>query len=505
MQTGGITIGKNIQITNIQKMTRRHTMQTHLMNYINGDFIKNCDSETMENINPATGELISKIPLSKKEDVQLAVDSATNAQKEWSQLSIEVRANYLDKIADELESNMDTIAKLESRDTGKPITLARNVDATRSVSNFRFFAEMVRTQPAESYEMSDAMNYTLRKPIGTVGLITPWNLPLYLLSWKVAPALAMGNTVIAKPSELTPMTADYLAKVMDKVGLPDGVFNLIHGIGKDAGQAVVEHPSIGAISFTGGTETGKQVAKIAAPLFKKISLELGGKNSSIVFADCEIKKTVSGVSRAAFLNNGQVCLAGSRILVEKSIFDLFVQKLCEKVSDMKIGNPSDTGTELGSLVSQQHLKKIQTYIKLGIDEGGTIIQGGKIPSNPPELEKGAFIEPTIISNIDVNSRISTEEIFGPVVTIHPFDNELDAISIANNVDYGLAASVWSQDIEKAERVSAALETGMVWINTWLHRDLRVPFGGVKSSGVGREGGRYSLEFFSETQNICIKY
>ena len=480
-------------------------MQTNLKNYVNGKFIESADSERMENINPATGELISTIPLSKKEDVDLAVAAATSAQKGWAELPIEERANYLEKIANELEANMDLIAELESNDTGKPITLARNVDATRSVANFRFFAEAIKTLPAESHEMPDAINYTLRKAIGTVGLITPWNLPLYLLSWKVAPALIMGNTVIAKPSELTPMTADYLAKTIHKIGLPAGVFNLIHGVGKDAGQAIVENPSIGAISFTGGTETGKQVARVSAPLFKKISLELGGKNSSIIFSDCDLDKTIEGVARAAFLNNGQVCLAGSRILIEDSIFERFVELFTKKVSEMNIGDPMQACTELGSLVSKQHLDKVRQYIKLGLEEGGVILYGGKVPKMPDALKNGAFIEPTIISNVETNSRISTEEIFGPIVTLHSFNDEQNAISIANNVDYGLAASVWTQDIEKAERISSKLETGMVWINTWLHRDLRVPFGGVKSSGVGREGGRYSLEFFSETQNICIKY
>ena len=480
-------------------------MQINLKNYIGGKFIESIDSEKMENLNPATGEIISTIPLSKKDDVELAVTAAINAQKKWSNLSIEERASYLEKIADELEANVAQIAELESKDTGKPVTLARNVDATRSVANFRFFAQAIKTLPAESHEMPDAINYTLRKPIGTVGLITPWNLPLYLLSWKVAPALIMGNTIVAKPSELTPMTADYLAKTIDKIGLPDGVFNLVHGVGKDAGQAIVENPSIGAISFTGGTETGKQVAKIAAPLFKKISLELGGKNSSIIFSDCDFEKTIKGVVKAAFLNNGQVCLAGSRILVEESIFGKFVELFIHTVSKMKIGDPLHPDTELGSLVSLQHLNKIQNYIKLGIEEGGIILHGGKIPKMSDKLKHGAFIEPTVIDKTDINSRVSTEEIFGPIVTLHSFKDEEDAISIANNVNYGLAASVWSQDIEKAERISSKLDTGMVWINTWLHRDLRVPFGGVKSSGVGREGGRYSLEFFSEAQNICIKY
>ncbi len=480
-------------------------MSIDLQNYIGGSFTGTKDSKAMQNINPATGEIISTIPLSSKEDVDSAIIAAKNAQSSWAKLSVKERAQYLDKIADELEENIETIAKLESMDTGKPIKLARNVDATRSVANFRFFAEAVRAQPSESHEMADAMNYTLRKPIGTVGLITPWNLPLYLLSWKVAPALAMGNTIVAKPSELTPLTADYLAKVIDKVGLPKGVFNLVHGSGIDAGQALVEHPSVGAISFTGGTATGKEVAKIAAPLFKKLSLELGGKNSSIIFSDCDLESTVTGVARAAFLNNGQVCLAGSRILVENSIMESFVPKFCSEVSKMTIGDPLDEETDLGSLVSKQHLEKVQKYIELGVTEGGTILHGGEIPETNQKLKNGAYIEPTIISDVGINSRISTEEIFGPVVTIHPFEREDEVIKIANGVSYGLAASVWTQDIEKAERVSAALDTGMVWINTWLHRDLRVPFGGVKASGVGREGGRYSLEFFSETQNICIKY
>jgi aminomuconate-semialdehyde/2-hydroxymuconate-6-semialdehyde dehydrogenase len=477
---------------------------TILSNYIRGRFVEHAGSEWMDVVEPATGVVFAKLPLSDSQDVDAAVEAAREAQPGWASLEIKERADWLDVIADSLEASFEEIAELESRDTGKPISLARNVDANRSVANFRFFAGLIREQESETFEMDDATNYVVNKSVGVGALITPWNLPLYLLSWKVAPAIGMGNTVICKPSELTPMTADLLMRVIDGVGLPAGVVNLVHGDGAGAGSPLVAHPEVDLISFTGGTSTGEKVAASAAPMFKKISLELGGKNSSIVFADCDMEKTVAGVVRSGFLNQGQVCLCGSRILVESSVYDEFEAKFVESVEQMRIGDPSDDSTDLGALISRDHLQKVQGYVNLAIEEGGRVLTGGA-PCLPSEFEGGNWMAPTVIADLSPESRCSTEEIFGPVVTLHRFESEEAAVKIANGTRYGLAGSVWTSDIERGKRVSEAMETGMVWVNTWLHRDLRVPFGGVKDSGVGREGGKWSLRFFSEAMNICVKH
>ena len=473
-----------------------------IQNFINGIFIDTSNNEIINNINPATGEQIATIPRSTSKDIELAVKASENASSSWSNLSVIDRAEWLEKIADELEKRFEDIAILESKDTGKPISLARNVDATRSVTNFRFFADLAKNTEKTQFQMNDAINNVINKPVGIAGLITPWNLPLYLLSWKVAPALVMGNCVIAKPSELTPLTANLLAEVISKIGLPNGVFNLIHGFGNECGQALVEHPQIGLISFTGGTDTGKIVAKTAAPMFKKLSLELGGKNATIILDDADIKTNMPQIVRTAFLNQGQVCLCGSRILVHESIYSDFLERFVDTVSSMKIGNPQDEDTELGALISIEHRKKVESYIKLASEEGGKIIFGGNRPDLGEKFAKGAFLEPTVIIDLNHNSKTATEEVFGPLVTIHSFKETDDAVKIANCTQYGLAASIWTNDITKGELLATKLDTGMVWINCWLHRDLRVPFGGVKNSGVGREGGLYSLEFFSELQNIC---
>ena len=352
--------------------------------------------------------------------------------------------------------------------------------------------------------MASATNYVVNKPVGVGALITPWNLPLYLLSWKVAPAIGMGNTVVCKPSELTPMTADLMMQVIDKVGLPAGVVNLIHGDGTGAGAPLIAHSDVDLVSFTGGTSTGEKVAASAAPAFKKLSLELGGKNASIVFADCDMDSTVAGVVRAGFLNQGQVCLCGSRVLVEDSVYAEFRDRFVDAVEAMRIGDPSDESTDLGALISEDHLAKVQSYVELAKQEGGTLLTGGT-PCLPSGFEGGNWMAPTVIEGLSPDSRCSTEEIFGPVVTLHPFGSEDEAVAIANNTRYGLAGSVWTSDLDKGRRVSEAIDTGMVWVNTWLHRDLRVPFGGVKDSGVGREGGKWSLGFFSEAMNVCVKH
>jgi len=457
-------------------------------NYIGGAFMPALEGTTLDVMDPARNVVLATVPRSGEADVEAATDAALAAYPSWAATPVAERANWLDRIADELEARHEALAQLESRNTGKPISLTRNIDIPRAVANFRFFAGAVRHQELGCHPMDDqAINYTVRRPVGVFGLITPWNLPLYLLSWKVAPALAMGNTVVAKPSEITPLTAAALAEVCHAVGLPAGVFNVVHGYGHEAGQAIVAHPQIKGISFTGGTETGKRVAATAAPMFKKLSLELGGKNPSIVFADCDLDATVKGVARAAFTNQGQVCLCGSRILVERSLYATFLDKLAEELEGWAPGNPQDPNTKLGSLSSLAHREKVASYVKLAQEEGGRIVTGGKAPVLDGELAEGAFFEPTVVADLAPTCRTSTEEIFGPVVTVHPFDTEEEALQIANGVRYGLAGSVWTQNLTRGHRVAAKLESGMVWVNTWLLRDLRVPFGGMKDSGVGREG------------------
>ena len=481
-------------------------MMNDILNFIDGEFIIPHSGKYIDNINPATGELIGRIASSESQDVQTAVDAASDSLKSWSSLSMENRINWLNKIADALESNKELIAKTESRDTGKPISLARRVDANRSVSNFRFFAQFASEQTPMEFKMDDAMNFVHRKPVGIVGLITPWNLPLYLLTWKIAPALVMGNTIVAKPSELTPLTANLFASILQDIDFPKGVFNIVHGLGPSAGQAILEHPEIKAISFTGGTQTGRIVARTAAPLFKKLSLELGGKNATIILDDADLEVAAKGAARAGFTNSGQVCLCGSRILVDASVATKFTKLLLDEVRSMRQGDPSDEDTDIGSVISIQHLEKVESYIELAKQEGGNILTGGKRPSfSNSEITHGAFLEPTVIGGLSIDSRTATEEIFGPVVTIHTFENQEHAIEMANSTEYGLAGSVWTTDLERGKQFSKQIETGIMWVNTWLHRDLRTPFGGVKNSGVGREGGRWSLSFFSEMTNICVKY
>ena len=471
-------------------------------NYINGIFVDS--KETIEDINPATSEVIATIPRSNSNDVNEAVLAADKARDNWSSLSLDERRKWLEKIANALEARSDEIAKLESLDTGKPIKIARAVDASRSVANFRFFAEFSKDFHEQKFLMEDATNHVIFKPVGIAGLITPWNLPLYLLSWKIAPAIVMGNTVVAKPSELTPLTANLLAEVFDEVGLPAGVVNIVHGFGHETGQAIVSHPHVNLISFTGGTITGKKVAETAAPMFKKLSLELGGKNATIVLDDVNLDSAIPEIARSGFLNQGQVCLCGSRILVSDKIWDDFLEKFIDHVSNMKVGNPSSDDSDLGALVSLSHRDKVESYIHLAEREGGEILYGGKRPSLESPFDEGSFLEPTIVSNLDYQSRTATEEIFGPVVTLHKFEKDEDAVEMANCTEYGLAGSVWTSDSARGKSLAEKIETGMVWINTWLHRDLRVPFGGVKNSGVGTEGGRWSLSFFSQPVNICVK-
>ena len=475
-----------------------------LYNVIAGERLPPVGGTYIDNINPANNEVISKIPRSDRVDVEHAVQAASQAfNGEWSQFTPTARAALLDAVADRIEERLEEFALAESKDNGKPFRLAKIVDIPRAIANFRFFAGAIRHDKTGCHMMADALNYTVRKPLGVVSLITPWNLPLYLLTWKTAPALAMGNTIVAKPSEMTPTTATLLADVFNEVGAPKGIFNVVHGLGTEAGAPMCSHEKVKAVSFTGGTVTGRIVAASAAPQFKKLSLELGGKNASIVFADCDFERTVAGVTRAAFLNQGQICLCGSRILVERSIYTKFVNTLVDRVKAMKIGDPLAADTDLGALISLEHRQKVEGYIQSAVEDGGAILTGGERPVLPAPYTDGAWLEPTVIADLNPNCRASMEEIFGPVAVVHPFDTEEEALAIANSVEYGLAGSVWTSDIKRGHRVAVGMETGMVWVNTWLHRDLRVPFGGVKNSGMGREGGTNSLAFFSDSQNICI--
>ena len=476
-----------------------------LLHFIGGEPAPSADGRTFDNVAPATGEVVSAVARGGPADIERAAAAARAAMDgPFGRTTAVERAALLDKAANLLSHRREELARVESRDTGKTFTMASTVDIPRAVANLRFFAGAIRHDETGFHHMGSALNYTLQKPIGVVGLISPWNLPLYLLSWKTGPALAMGNAVVAKPSELTPGTATIFAEIIHEAGFPAGAFNLVHGYGPEAGQALVEHPEVKAVSFTGGTETGRRVAATAAPLFKKLSLELGGKNPTIVFADADFEAAVSGALRASFLNQGQICLCGSRLLVQRPIYERFVEELVARTKELVIGDPAAPDTFLGSLVSFDHRDKVESYLALARVEGGEIRCGGTRPDLPAPFDRGAFLTPAVITGLPATCRTATEEIFGPVVTVHPFDDEAEALAMANGVEYGLSASLWTRDLDRAHRVSAALQSGLVWVNTWLQRDLRTPFGGVKASGVGREGGRWSLDFFSETQNICIQ-
>lgn len=475
-----------------------------LLNYINGELISSHSQQFMDNYNPATGKVYSLIPDSDEKDVEDAYQAAKSAFLAWKNTSNEDRFKILNRIAELIDLNNDELAQAESIDQGKPHWLAKN-EMIRSAQNFRFFATAAMQFSSESHHMEGhAVNYTLRQPIGVVACISPWNLPLYLFSWKIAPALAAGNCVVAKPSEITPMTAFLLSKICQEAGLPKGVLNIIHGIGPKVGSALVSHPHIKAVSFTGGTSTGKHIASIAAPMFKKLSLELGGKNPSIVFADCDFEKAVKTTVQSSFLNQGEICLCGSRILIERSIYDKFKEALIQEVKQLKVGNPLDKDTKVGAIVSQLHYDKVLSYLQLAKEEGGNILTGGEAIHLEGDLANGWYIAPTIIENLAYDCRTNTEEIFGPVVTITPFDSEEEALQMANCTEYGLASIIWTQDITRAHNLAAQIQSGIVWINCWLLRDLRTPFGGVKNSGVGREGGWEAMKFFTEPKNVCIK-
>ncbi len=480
-------------------------MFAKLQNYINGSYQSPLKENYMDNSNPATGEIISLIPISDALDVDMAVRSARQAAPSWKSSSGELRFRILSRIADLIDRDIEALALAETNDTGKPLHVSRSVDIPRASSNFRFFATASMQFSSESHWMpGKAINYTLRQPIGIVACISPWNLPLYLFSWKIAPALAAGNCVISKPSELSPTTAMMLGKICTEAGLPSGVLNIILGDGPTTGQAIIDHEDISAISFTGGTKTGAHIATQAAPKFKKLSLELGGKNPCIIFEDCDYELTLREVQRLSFSNQGQICLCGSRILIQESIYNKFRDDLVSRIQALRIGDPLIAETQIGSVISSAHAEKVMSYISLAQQEGGKILCGGSRYQVEGRCSNGNFIRPTILENLGPNCRTNMEEIFGPVISLQVFKDEEEALQLANASRYGLASTVWTSDLQKAHRMAEKLNTGIVWINCWLLRDLRTPFGGMNDSGVGREGGWEAMKFFTEAKNVCIK-
>lgn len=477
----------------------------YIKNYIGGQLVNPQSGNYIDNYDPSRGRVYAQIPDSEKSDIDLAVAAAEAAFPAWSGMSKSERSDIMIKVADLIEARMDEFAAAESLDNGKPVSLATHVDIPRAVSNFKFFATAILHFAAESHHMENlGINYTLRKPIGVVGCISPWNLPLYLFTWKIAPALAAGNCVVAKPSEITPMTAFMLSEICIEAGMPAGVLNIVHGLGHKVGDAMTRDPKIKAISFTGGTKTGETIAKIAAPMFKKLSLELGGKNPNIIFADCDFKQALSTTLRSSFANQGQICLCGSRIFIERPIYEKFRDAFVEKVSKTKVSYPTDPEAKLGALVSKPHLEKVMSYIDLAKEEGGSVLTGGTQVHLEGEYKDGYYLRPTVIQGLAFDCRTNQEEIFGPVVTITPFDTEEEVLAMANSTEYGLSATVWTEHLTRAHRVADQLHSGIVWVNSWLVRDLRTPFGGVKNSGVGREGGFEALRFFTEPKNVFIK-
>lgn len=477
----------------------------HIKNYINGELVEPVSKKYIDNVDPSRGKVYSYIPDSDEQDVELAIAAANAAFPAWSITPKDVRSKYLLKIAALIEKNLDKLALAESIDNGKPLKLAKTVDIPRAAANFHFYGTGILHYAAHTHSMEDtAINYTLRQPVGVAGCISPWNLPLYLFTWKIAPAIAAGCTVVAKPSEVTPMTAYLLSELCVEAGLPKGVLNIVHGLGGKVGNAIVSSKNVPLISFTGGTKTGAHIASIAAPMFKKLSLELGGKNPNIIFADCDYDKMMATTLHSSFSNQGQICLCGSRIFVERSIYEKFKKDFVEQTKKLTVGAPLEEKTRIGAVVSQPHMEKVLSYVELAKQEGGTVLCGGKRANVGGEFSEGYYIEPTIIEGLSYNCRTNQEEIFGPVVTIMPFDKEEEVLMWANSTIYGLASTVWTQDLTKAHRVAQNIHAGIVWINCWLLRDLRTPFGGVKSSGVGREGGFEAFDFFTEPKNVCIK-
>jgi aminomuconate-semialdehyde/2-hydroxymuconate-6-semialdehyde dehydrogenase len=475
-----------------------------IANYIDGELIPPRSSHYLENLEPATGLGYSQVPDSDASDIDRAVDAAEKAFPAWAEAPLDERARLLHRIAELIKDWAELLAHAESVDSGKPVSAARQVDIPRAAANFEFFSSAIQHFFSESHATgTQALNYTLRAPLGVVGCISPWNLPLYLFTWKVAPALAAGNTVVAKPSELTPMTAYHLSEICRESKLPPGVLNIVHGTGAKAGQSLIEHPKVQAISFTGGTQTGARIAATAAPRFKKLSLELGGKNPNIVFADCDFERAVAASVRSSFFNQGEICLSGSRIFIERSIFDKFRHEFVRRTEALRVADPLVEGCDVGALISENHLHKVLSYIGLAQEEGGRILTGGRQVHLEGRCEGGYFVEPTILGGLSPYCRVNQEEIFGPVVTLMPFDREDEAVEYANGTPYGLSATIWSENIKRCHRLASRVQSGVIWINCWLLRDLRTPFGGMKQSGVGREGGFEALKFFTEPKNVCV--
>ncbi|MEO0777694.1 MAG: aldehyde dehydrogenase [Bacteroidota bacterium] len=477
-----------------------------ITNYINGQLVAPRAGRYLDVYDPSRGRVYARAPDSDAEDLERAIRAAQDAFPDWSNRSVQERHRVLVRVADLLEARREELALAESLDSGKPLALARRVDIPRASQNFRFFATSILHFHTEAHEMDHrAINYTLRHPLGVVACISPWNLPLYLLTWKIAPALAAGNTVVAKPSEITPMTASLLAGICREAGLPPGVLNILHGHGHRIGAALVAHPRIKAISFTGSTRTGAEIARVAAPHFKKLSLELGGKNPNIIFADCQYERTLDTTLRSSFTNQGQICLCGSRIFVERPLYERFRDDLVARARKLAIGDPRAAQNQLGAVVSRAHLEKILSHFELAQEEGGRVLCGGKRVRVGGEFAEGYFLPPTVIEGLSPQCRTNQEEIFGPVVSIIPFDTEAEVLHYANDISYGLSATLWTENLSRAHRMARVLEAGIVWINTWLLRDLRTPFGGMKNSGLGREGGLEALRFFTEAKNVCIQY
>lgn len=476
-----------------------------VLNYIDGTLRPATGGTWLDDHEPATGKVFARIADSDERDVDAAAASASTALAGWIALGREGRSTVLLRVADLIERDLELFARAESQDNGKPVALAREVDIPRAVANFRFFATAILHWSSEAH-LTDglAINYTERSPGGVAGCISPWNLPLYLFTWKIAPALAAGCTVVAKPSEITPLTAFMLAERCIEAGVPPGVLNIVHGLGAKVGAAITAHPRIPLISFTGGTRTGAEIARVAAPMFKKLSLELGGKNPVVIFNDCDFHEMLATTVRSSFRNQGQICLCGSRILIERSLYDRFRDAFVQRARTLRIGDPNDDHTEMGAVVSEAHMEKVLSYIELAKAEGGRVLCGGKRVQLPGRTSGGWFLQPTVIEGLGPDCRTNQEEIFGPVVTLQPFDTEEEALALANDTNYGLASVLWTGDLKRTHRMAHRLNTGIVWVNCWMIRDLRTPFGGMKQSGVGREGGVEALRFFTEAKNICIK-
>lgn len=485
--------------------------EKEFLNFINGEFRKGSDGKTFPGFAPANGQQYATVHEASKSDVADAVAAAKAALKgPWGKMTVAERTEMLNEVADEINRRFDEFLEAEIVDTGKPKSLASHIDIPRGAANFKMFADVIKTEAGELFEMptpdgTGALNYSVRKPRGVIAVICPWNLPLLLMTWKVGPALACGNTVVVKPSEETPATATLLCEVMNKVGVPKGVYNVIHGFGVDsAGEFLTQNPDVDGITFTGETRTGEAIMRSGANGVRPVSLELGGKNPGIVFADCDMDKAIEGTMRSAFANCGQVCLGTERVYVERPVFDEFVARLKEGAEALKVGAPLEDGVNLGPLISAEHREKVLSYYKLAVEEGATVVTGGGVPEFSDEKADGFYVQPTIWTGLTDDSRVVKEEIFGPCCAVMPFDDEDDVIERANNTPYGLAAALWTENVSRAHRVGRQLDVGICWINSWFLRDLRTPFGGAKSSGIGREGGVHSLEFYTELENICIK-